>query len=157
MLLGVAILLAVGLLLVAAVVVIETRWIARERGYLADQQQTARDERERERERIAQEARALRDRVADRERELDLLRQSLEESYRAKEREWAEERKALLDRIQAPHIAIAKAMPEFASGQGPSDDDIDREWMKRPESRVEWDPDLDPELHGETTGSGQAA
>lgn len=86
------------------------------------------------------------DALTERERDLSLRAQALEETYAERERLWVEERRELLDRIQAPQAAAARifadAMPDEDPATADLDQAADREYAEQPEARVEWDPDL---------------
>ena len=82
--------------------------------------------------------------LAERERGVDLLRESLVESYAERERMWAEERRSLLDRIQDPAaVQIERIRREMATDpRGESDDDVDKKFAASAAAAVPWDEDL---------------
>lgn len=79
-------------------------------------------------------------------REGEFLRRHADELHRLIERH-DEERKELLDRIQAPHMTAAKLLPsgDAAESEFQSDGDADKAYLEQPESVVGWDPDLRPQ------------
>jgi hypothetical protein len=68
------------------------------------------------------------------------------DSHRNLIEESAAERRELLDRIQAPGMVAARLLPDAVreTAEPASDVDVDEAFQKRPESVVEWDPDLHP-------------
>lgn len=80
------------------------------------------------------------------ERALELRRDSLEEGFASRERMWAEERRALLDRIQDPAAVqvarIRQEMAEMTNPDAPSDAEVDEQFAKTSGAAVAWDDDL---------------
>jgi uncharacterized membrane protein len=86
------------------------------------------------------------DRLANREAALDDRETRMLDSHRNLIEESAAERRELLDRIQAPGMVAARLLPDAVreTAEPASDVDVDEAFQKRPESVVEWDPDLHP-------------
>lgn len=97
------------------------------------------------RDRLQKRSEQIDERLAERERALDLRAEALEERHAARERLWTEERAALLDRIQVPGAAAARAYTQALDGESdtPGDEQIDTDYQKQPESLVQWDADLE--------------
>lgn len=85
-------------------------------------------------------------RLRERERAVDAREAAMLERERELLQAHMEERRELLDRIQAPQMTAARLLPsgDGAEAEFEGDADIDLAFQNRPESVVEWDADLRP-------------
>jgi hypothetical protein len=81
-----------------------------------------------------------------REAALDDREARMLDTHRNLIEEQANERRELLDRIQAPGMVAARLLPDAIhdAREPETDADVDEAFQKRPESVVEWDLDLHP-------------
>lgn len=71
-----------------------------------------------------------------------LMRQGLEDRMYAERAQWAEERRAMLDRIQDPYAVMQARVDQEAEQQEALDVRVDEQYAKLPAGAVQWDPDL---------------
>lgn len=85
---------------------------------------------------------ALTERRDGLEQHYAMLRQSLEDRMYAERAQWAEERRAMLDRIQDPYAVMQARVDAEAEQIEALDVRVDAQYGATPAGAVSWDPDL---------------